>query len=103
MVGKVINIASNFALQRVSDRATYSASKAGLIALTRSLAPEWARHGVQVNAIALGYFATRINADMRQEPETPAKVFDRSPARRMVSPTSSGRGSFCSPAMRLTT
>ena len=84
--GKVVNIASNFALQGVANHAAYSASKAGVIAFTRSMAIEWARHGIQVNAIAPGYFATALNADMREDPETLAKVVRSIPARRMGNP-----------------
>ncbi|TCI96391.1 glucose 1-dehydrogenase [Aeromicrobium sp. IC_218] len=84
--GKVVNIASNFALQGVADHAAYSASKAGVIAFTRSMAVEWARHGVQVNAIAPGYFATPLNADMRADADTLAKVVRAIPARRMGEP-----------------
>lgn len=84
--GKVINIASNFALQGVANHAAYSASKAGVIAFTRSVAIEWARHNVQVNAIAPGYFATALNAEMRADAEVLAKVVRAVPIRRMGEP-----------------
>jgi 2-deoxy-D-gluconate 3-dehydrogenase len=81
--GKVVNIASNFALQGVAGHAAYSASKAGVIGFTRSMAIEWARHNVQVNAIAPGYFATPLNAELRADAEALAKVVRAVPARRM--------------------
>ncbi|GAB3563296.1 3-oxoacyl-ACP reductase FabG [Amycolatopsis endophytica] len=84
--GKVINIASNFALQGVANHAAYSASKAGVLAFTRSMAMEWARSGIQVNAIAPGYFATDLNAEMRADAETTEKVVRAIPARRMGEP-----------------
>ncbi|WP_445283794.1 SDR family NAD(P)-dependent oxidoreductase [Streptomyces sp. DSM 118148] len=84
--GKVINIASNFALQGVANHAAYSASKAGVIGFTRSMAIEWAKAGVQVNAIAPGYFATPLNAELREDAETLAKVVHAIPARRMGEP-----------------
>lgn len=84
--GKVINIASNFALQGVANHAAYSASKAGVIAFTRSMAIEWARDNIQVNAIAPGYFATSLNADMRADADMAAKVVRAIPARRMGEP-----------------
>ncbi|MEV0366412.1 SDR family NAD(P)-dependent oxidoreductase [Nocardia fusca] len=84
--GKVVNIASNFALQGVANHAAYSASKAGVIAFTRSMAIEWARHGIQVNAIAPGYFATPLNAELRDDAEATARVLRAIPARRMGEP-----------------
>lgn len=84
--GKVVNIASNFALQGVANHAAYSSSKAGVIAFTRSMAIEWARAGVQVNAIAPGYFATPLNADLREDPDVLAKVVRAIPSRRMGEP-----------------
>ena len=84
--GKVVNIASNFALQGVANHAAYSASKAGVIAFTRSMAIEWARYDVQVNAIAPGYFATPLNAEMREDSDALAKVVRAIPARRMGEP-----------------
>ena len=84
--GKVINIASNFALQGVANHAAYCASKAGVIAFTRSMAIEWARYDIQVNAIAPGYFATPLNAELREDSEALAKVVRAIPARRMGEP-----------------
>lgn len=81
--GKVINIASNFALHGVAQHAAYSASKAGVLGFTRSVAIEWARYGVHVNAIAPGYFATDLNAEMRADPETFDRVVRAIPARRV--------------------
>ncbi|PBC52023.1 2-deoxy-D-gluconate 3-dehydrogenase [Rhodococcus sp. ACS1] len=84
--GKVVNIASNFALQGVANHAAYSASKAGVIAFTRSMAIEWARYGIQVNAIAPGYFATALNAEMREDADALASVVRAIPARRLGEP-----------------
>lgn len=84
--GKVINIASNFALMGVANHAAYSASKAAVIAFTRSMAVEWARHGIQVNAIAPGYFETDLNANMRADDDMTGRVLRAIPMRRMGSP-----------------
>jgi 2-deoxy-D-gluconate 3-dehydrogenase len=59
--GKVINIASVLGAVGLSGYTAYSASKGGVIALTRTLGVEWARHNVQVNAIAPGWFVTDMN------------------------------------------
>lgn len=88
--GKVVNIASNFALMGLSHHAAYSASKAAVIAFTRSMAVEWARHNVQVNAIAPGYFETEMNAEMRADEKMRAAVVGRIPARRMGDVTEIG-------------
>ncbi|NIH80296.1 SDR family NAD(P)-dependent oxidoreductase [Amycolatopsis viridis] len=84
--GKVVNIASNFALQGIARHAAYSASKGAIIAFTRSMAVEWAPHGIQVNAIAPGYFATALNADVHGNPDMLARVVRAIPARRMGDP-----------------
>lgn len=81
--GKVINIASNFAFMGVANHAAYCTSKAAVVAFTRAMAVEWARYGVQVNAVAPGYFATDLNAGMRADPESLARVLRAVPARRM--------------------
>ena len=85
--GKVINIASNFGLMGVANHAAYAASKAGLIAFTKCMAVEWARHNVQVNALAPGYFATELNAAMRADQALTDKVVRAIPARRMGEPS----------------
>jgi NAD(P)-dependent dehydrogenase (short-subunit alcohol dehydrogenase family) len=59
--GKIINLASVGALIGLPERAFYSATKAAVAQLTRSLALEWAPHGVNVNAIAPGFVRTDIN------------------------------------------
>ncbi len=84
--GKVVNIASNFALMGIANHAAYSASKAAVIAFTRAMAVEWARFGVQVNAIAPGYFETDLNAAMRADDDMMSRVLRAIPARRMGTP-----------------
>ena len=67
--GSVINIAS-LGADRVLDRyplAAYSAAKAGLVALTRSLAAEWGPHGVRVNAIGPAFFPTRLSGFLEDQ------------------------------------
>jgi NAD(P)-dependent dehydrogenase (short-subunit alcohol dehydrogenase family) len=81
--GKVVNIASNFAFKGVAGHAAYCASKAGVVAFTRAMAVEWARFGVQVNALAPGYVETDLNADVRADPDAAARIVRSVPARRM--------------------
>jgi 2-deoxy-D-gluconate 3-dehydrogenase len=58
--GKVVNVASVLGAVGLPGYAIYSATKGGVIALTRTLGVEWARHNIQVNAIAPGWFATEM-------------------------------------------
>jgi NAD(P)-dependent dehydrogenase (short-subunit alcohol dehydrogenase family) len=60
--GKVINVSSMLAAVGLSGYTVYSATKGAIIAFTRTLGVEWARHNVQVNAIAPGWFATDMSA-----------------------------------------
>lgn len=62
--GRIINIASLSSLVGMFEVAAYSASKAGVASLTKSLAVEWASHGVCVNAIVPGVFRTDLNAGL---------------------------------------
>jgi NAD(P)-dependent dehydrogenase (short-subunit alcohol dehydrogenase family) len=62
--GRIINIASLNSFVSLSEVAAYAASKAAVVSLTRSLAVEWSRHGVLVNAIAPGVFRTEFNQNL---------------------------------------
>jgi NAD(P)-dependent dehydrogenase (short-subunit alcohol dehydrogenase family) len=82
--GVIVNVASILGLRIAGQVAAYSASKAALIHLTRSLALELARHRIRANALAPGYIATELN---RQFLETPAgqALIKRVPQRRLGS------------------
>jgi NAD(P)-dependent dehydrogenase (short-subunit alcohol dehydrogenase family) len=59
--GAIVNVSSALALTTTAlPQAAYSASKAGLLGMTRDLARQWARHGIRVNALAPGFFATEM-------------------------------------------
>jgi NAD(P)-dependent dehydrogenase (short-subunit alcohol dehydrogenase family) len=80
--GSIVNIASILGLRVAPALAPYMASKAALIHLTRSMAYEFARHGIRVNALCPGYFATEINTDFLQT-ETFQASLKRVPQRRI--------------------
>jgi 3-oxoacyl-[acyl-carrier protein] reductase/2-deoxy-D-gluconate 3-dehydrogenase len=85
-VGRAVNVASVWGLVGRAGFTAYCASKGAVINFTRAAAAEWARFGAQMNAVAPGYFATDINAALREDPEAVAKVLCRVPARRMGDP-----------------
>jgi 2-deoxy-D-gluconate 3-dehydrogenase len=80
--GKVVNLASVLGAAGLPGYSAYSASKGGVIAFTRALAVEWARHNVQVNAIAPGWFVTDMNATAFGEPKVRERLLRDVPARR---------------------
>ncbi|MBI3964894.1 MAG: glucose 1-dehydrogenase [Chloroflexi bacterium] len=88
--GKVINIASMVSQSAVPGLAAYAASKAGVVMFTKNLALEWARHNVQVNAIAPGYFATPMNNKDMENPQFAEALLKRIPMRRLGRPEELG-------------
>jgi 2-dehydro-3-deoxy-D-gluconate 5-dehydrogenase len=88
--GKVINIASLLSFQGGIRIPSYTASKSGLAGLTRLLACEWAAKGINVNAIAPGYFATSNTQALRDDPDRSAQILGRIPAGRWGDPSDLG-------------
>lgn len=80
--GKIINIASLFSFLGGLGSPAYAATKAGLVGFTKAYADELAGSGVQVNALAPGYFSTRITEATRADPVTNQRVLDHIPAGR---------------------
>jgi 2-deoxy-D-gluconate 3-dehydrogenase len=84
--GKVINIASLLSFQGGIRIPSYTASKSGLAGLTRLLACEWAAKGINVNAIAPGYFVTNNTEALCNDPKRSADILGRIPAGRWGDP-----------------
>jgi gluconate 5-dehydrogenase len=80
--GKIVNVCSVTSELARETIAAYTAAKGGLKMLTRAMCSEWARHGIQANAIAPGYFETDLTVPLRSDPEFDAWVRRRVPAGR---------------------
>jgi NAD(P)-dependent dehydrogenase (short-subunit alcohol dehydrogenase family) len=80
--GKVINLASVLGAVGLPGYTAYGASKGGVAALTRALGVEWARHNIQVNAIAPGWFVTEMNQAAFADPRIHDRLVRDVPARR---------------------
>ncbi|WP_406423830.1 SDR family NAD(P)-dependent oxidoreductase [Streptomyces sp. NBC_01589] len=80
--GKIINIASVFSFLGGQWSPAYAATKHGIVGFTKAYCDELAQHNIQVNAIAPGYFATKLTEVTRSNPETNQRVLDHIPAGR---------------------
>jgi len=83
--GKIINVASIGAVKVLAKSSDYCASKAGVVQLTKAMALELARHGIQANAICPGYIATEFAPDLLLNAQESAKKWV--PARRLGEPS----------------
>jgi 2-deoxy-D-gluconate 3-dehydrogenase len=84
--GKILNIASLLSFQGGIRVPAYAASKGGVAQLTKALANEWAPHGIQVNAIAPGYFATTNTEALQADETRNRQILERIPAGRWGQP-----------------
>jgi 2-deoxy-D-gluconate 3-dehydrogenase len=84
--GKIINIASMLSFSGGYCAAAYAASKGGIAQLTKALANEWAPHGINVNAIAPGYFSTPLTEPLRRDAVRNEQILSRLPAGRWGDP-----------------
>src|SRR5690606_1839739 len=80
--GKIINIASMLSYQGGIRVPSYTASKSAVMGLTRLLANEWAKHGINVNALAPGYMATNNTQQLRADEARNQEILERIPAGR---------------------
>jgi 2-dehydro-3-deoxy-D-gluconate 5-dehydrogenase len=85
-VGKIVNIASLLSFQGGIRVPAYAASKGGVAQLTKALANEWASRGIQVNAIAPGYFATTNTEALQADETRNRQILERIPAARWGQP-----------------
>ena len=103
--GRVINLGSTLSFISIPGRTPYASSKGGIVQLTRTLALEWATHGVTVNAICPGPFATPINQEVLDDPEKGPAMIAGVPMARWGDPTELATTVlyFASPASSFTT
>ena len=84
--GKIINIASMLSFQGGIRVPSYTASKSGVKGITMLMANEWAKHGININAIAPGYMATANTAQLRADEQRSSEILGRIPADRWGTP-----------------
>jgi len=84
--GRIINVASMLSFQGGIRVPSYTASKSGVMGITRLMANEWAQFNINVNAIAPGYMATNNTAPIRQDPNRSKAILERIPAGRWGMP-----------------
>lgn len=84
--GKIVNIASLLSFQGGITVPAYAASKGGVAQLTKALANEWAKHGINVNAIAPGYMRTNNTAVLQADETRNRQILERIPAGRWGEP-----------------
>lgn len=87
---RIVNIASMLSFQGGIRVASYTASKSGVLGITRLLANEWAARGINVNAIAPGYIETNNTEALRADPDRSASILGRIPAGRWGVPSDIG-------------
>jgi 2-deoxy-D-gluconate 3-dehydrogenase len=88
--GKIINIASMLSFQGGIRVPSYTASKSGVAGLTKLMANEWAKHGINANAIAPGYFATDNTQALQDDPVRSKEILGRIPSGRWGRPSDIG-------------
>lgn len=85
--GSIVNIASTAGITGIPRAPAYCASKAGIILLTKSLALEWARHNIRVNAVAPHYLATDLTKELTESEKIHAALVKQVPLGRLGKPS----------------
>ena len=80
--GRVINMGSTLSIIALADRTPYASSKGAILQMTRALALEWASHGITVNAMLPGPFATEMNLPIEKDPEAYREFVSKIPLKR---------------------
>ncbi len=88
--GKIINVASMLSYQGGIRVPAYTASKHAVMGVTKSMANEWAKYSINVNAIAPGYMVTNNTEKLRSDPKRYQEILDRIPAGRWGEPSDMG-------------
>ena len=97
--GKIINFGSGYSLRSAAGNALYSASKAGVWNLTRTMALDWAGDNIQLNLIAPGWISTEMTDPVWEDTERTAYIIDETPAGRLGEPEDlAGTGIFLASA-----
>lgn len=84
--GSIVNIASVLSTMGGPRVPAYSASKGGIVQLTKSLAVAWAHEGIRVNAVAPGWIATPLTEELQRNDESSARILARTPMGRWGTP-----------------
>jgi 3-oxoacyl-[acyl-carrier protein] reductase len=84
--GSIVNVGSAASFLAIRESPAYTASKAGLLGLTRALGDKWALEGVRVNLVAPGFIATRMTEGARQHPDYERRLMKAIPMQRWGTP-----------------
>ena len=84
--GRVINLGSVLSVVSLADRSPYATSKGAVLQLTRTLALEWARNGITVNALLPGHFVTEMDRPLLEDPATYEAFVAQVPMGRLADP-----------------